>query len=272
MTSARYLNDSSELSYGFELIDKRLSVDASKRGPIHEDFAGRMIPSNDNKGSAEAFVACFCEEGDLLSQWRGYTSGAIGYSLGFDLKLLMTLNEAGDPAGPLLKLSQVLYDRDVQERKIAGGIRYFLDAIDVKLADGGSPDDFLPLLCSVFSHWRLLTAVELKHPSFCEEREWRLVSFRSLLRFPKANKSFDDILFRVTNGCIIPYIVFDFEKITNSCVSLDSMVGYPIREVFIGPSVNSDLHCSAVELMLRKICPPASVSIKSSFSPYRSIA
>jgi hypothetical protein len=36
------------------------------------------------------FVTCFCEKGDLLSQWRAYARGAsgVGYALGFESKSL----------------------------------------------------------------------------------------------------------------------------------------------------------------------------------------
>jgi hypothetical protein len=41
-----------------------------------------------SKHGAGAFMACFCENGDLLSQWRGYGSLGGGFSLGFKAKQL----------------------------------------------------------------------------------------------------------------------------------------------------------------------------------------
>lgn len=35
------------------------------------------------KGGVTNFVICFCEEGDKLSQWRGYADNGRGVSIGF---------------------------------------------------------------------------------------------------------------------------------------------------------------------------------------------
>jgi hypothetical protein len=42
------------------------------------------------------FVACFCENGNLLSQWRAYARTA-GYSIGFDRASLAGTNAAAEP-------------------------------------------------------------------------------------------------------------------------------------------------------------------------------
>ena len=45
-----------------------------------------------DKGGVTNFVICFCEEGDKLSQWRGYANDGNGISIGFNKKILSSLN------------------------------------------------------------------------------------------------------------------------------------------------------------------------------------
>ena len=39
-----------------------------------------------DRGGVTNFVVCFCEDGDVLSQWRGYADNGKGCSLGFSVK------------------------------------------------------------------------------------------------------------------------------------------------------------------------------------------
>ena len=41
-----------------------------------------------SQGGVTNFVVCFCEEGDMLSQWRGYANDGKGCSLGFSISEL----------------------------------------------------------------------------------------------------------------------------------------------------------------------------------------
>jgi hypothetical protein len=76
------LNDSSEATYAHGLIQGALDMDN-----------GRLLPpkhrSEFEEGLRSAFrmyspfVTCFCENGDLLSQWRGYGGAGEGFALGF---------------------------------------------------------------------------------------------------------------------------------------------------------------------------------------------
>jgi hypothetical protein len=55
--------------------------------------------------SVEAFVSCFCSDGDLLSQWRGYAGNGTGVSIGFKTK---GITEAIKPSHEAL-LHKVVY-------------------------------------------------------------------------------------------------------------------------------------------------------------------
>jgi hypothetical protein len=51
------------------------------------------------------FVARFCEDGDLLSQWRGYGNDGEGFPLGLSVPWLLGLENDG------FRLQRVIYDR-----------------------------------------------------------------------------------------------------------------------------------------------------------------
>ena len=46
-----------------------------------------------DKGGVTNFVICFCEEGDKLSQWRGYADNGRGVSIGFSEQELRRYSE-----------------------------------------------------------------------------------------------------------------------------------------------------------------------------------
>jgi len=93
-TDLRFLNDATELSFARETVNTKL--EARKRAEVaiytREDEARACSEFFDLflEGSRASqsfcdygvYVACFCREGDLLSQWRGY-GGDHGYSVEF---------------------------------------------------------------------------------------------------------------------------------------------------------------------------------------------
>ena len=83
---ASSLNDPMEMQYGREIISNVLN-DAMKRQE-QEDirvFQTRLLAEVEafGKNMFHTFVACFCDSGNLLSQWREYGDRGGGYCLGF---------------------------------------------------------------------------------------------------------------------------------------------------------------------------------------------
>src|ERR1700730_1271189 len=80
-SDCRFLNDATELSYSTEQLLAALStLEDDTMGPE----SGFILPGVVEHLTAETFrvhVVCFCEDGDLLSQWRGYGADG-GYAVG----------------------------------------------------------------------------------------------------------------------------------------------------------------------------------------------
>src|ERR1051326_5588338 len=122
---ARYLNDASELQYGSALVSTLLSERQSKATPslVSQFISGAKQVVN-QRGSwtatrsdnvfRQAFVCCFCSDGDLLSQWRGYASRGSGYSIAFDGESI--LEQAKQANVQEHRLRRVIYDPQKQKK------------------------------------------------------------------------------------------------------------------------------------------------------------
>jgi hypothetical protein len=171
-----FLNDRSELSYAKEVISS--VVDGWKREDTRIvaglDQLAQMLPGMFD--GVDVFVSCFCEDGDLLSQWRGYSKGAGTYALGFSSSEL----RSPDTENESFALYPIIYDVDDQVRivrdTISRGLRRYL------LSIGGPPsverELFTPIGLLVFA--LSVVGIMFKHSSFMAEREWRLIMVRQM--------------------------------------------------------------------------------------------
>ena len=80
-THIGYLNDSAEVSYAFGILRQRLPEVFN--GPESAELRESIEHHIDMLGRFNIFVASLSEQGDLLSQWRAYSKGPSGISVGF---------------------------------------------------------------------------------------------------------------------------------------------------------------------------------------------
>jgi len=174
-SDVRFMNDSSEFSYAAHLIDE---VMAEVIAEVSSDVLRALLPTRPGVANAfeygdQPFIACFCEEGDLLSQWRGYSAGDSGFSLGLDLHHWAL--SPGLP--PRTYLRKVVYDRDAQRSSVREVVKAWLATAESLLDSGrAQPQDVFPYPAI----WALQEALAEHHlcfkdPAFAEEREWRLI-------------------------------------------------------------------------------------------------
>lgn len=164
---------------------------------------------------------CLSEDGDLLSQWRGYADNASGVSIGFSQSYLERLAEFFKAnKAPSFTLQKVEYDPDVHRRQVAptytelrklidagafkmSGLRTLLDTrtdeeieAEQKVVEKTNMELFFKLL-ELFPKLFLLKTL-----GFREEREWRLVS--TVIRGIA-----DTCDYRASSGRVVPYRKFD---------------------------------------------------------------
>jgi Protein of unknown function (DUF2971) len=183
---------------------------------------------------------CLSEQGDLLSQWRGYAGNATGVAIGFSKEYLERLangKRLQDNPGCILR--KVEYDLSAHEARVKPTYRkvtqLFKDGTlksgqklglvqTVGLTDqellaadiDTSQQELVKVIPKLLS--LLLQLFVLKSPAFREEQEWRVLSM--LITDGEELCSH-----RFVNNSIVPYL-------TVKLVELDQS---PILEVILGP-------------------------------------
>lgn len=225
-THIKYLNDSME----FELA-KNIGVEvaeslqkASTSDPDRRIW--RDVIRGINKAGINICVASFSEQGDLLSQWRGYASPG-GCSLGFDHAFL-----ASAAAVDSWRFLPCVYDPD-EQREVMREILLEVFETNMRLISDGSYDDFnggdaaarMNQLAGIF-----------KDRSFKEEKEWRLLS-RPLSCAQEAFK------LRPGASMLVPYFEKDLK---------DAQGVMQLQQVIAAPTPHPKLSCSSLETLLIK--------------------
>jgi hypothetical protein len=226
-TKIQYMNDSTEFARSLRLARDELTNIISKIAPGDVATPERIIYHEllrtlEGLEDIHIFAVCFCEEGDLLGQWRGYTGGHQGYSIGFSTAALTVITESKD-----FLLGKCIYDTEIQK----GIVRSAIDTCFRKIkSDGALGGGHGPLADILFRCGALF-----KDPSFKEEKEWRLIS-------PRVYFHDDNLCFRTGDSMIAPY--YDLGIKTDDRL--------PILHVFVGPCPHMKLSCQSVTALLMK--------------------
>jgi hypothetical protein len=156
--------------------------------------------------------------------------------MGFDLSQLKSL--AIDQG---FSLESCIYIPDEQKRILRNLVKELI--VDVE------KDQREDVILNFFlKFWKI--APSIKHPSFCEEEEWRLIS-------KALGTGQTEIHFRRGKSMIIPYVKF---KLGNEL---------PLREIIVGPTPHMNLSVNSVKILLlaKKV---RNIDVKPSSVPYRS--
>lgn len=239
-SDVRYMNDSAELRHTADLlrveVQKRLSA-----GNGNADLLGRFVDWVRHRITTGhlLFAASFRSQGNLLSQWRGYSSHGKGVSLGFLSEAIAQSAEQ-----QRFQIGRCIYD-PVKQKQLIGRI---IDAVELLAgrvsSDGTDKEKLSAYYLSVFESIEidlLRIAAILKHPSFREEEEWRVVS--PVYEDDNAIGS-SSILFREANAMLVPYVEF-----TLSC---GRNVGIDLEHLFLGPTSNVNISLNSIRMFLSK--------------------
>lgn len=252
----QYMNDSQEVEYGKEVIKEAIEI-AKKAHPSERlqtffDDISIMMGFDDLR---EVFVACFCEDGNLLSQWRAYAQHGAGFSIGFQFAPVSDSQDA--VMGHEFRFRRVLYDKSKQLNMLA---RIF-DCIAAYL-EGASDFEQAMYACSIhFIRATSELSLCFKHSAFQEENEWR-----ALLLIDRTDRSANpyDVKFRSSRNLLIPYIE---QKIAASAGPGAHWL--PIDQIYIGPSNNHNLAAKSLQWLIDITERPQAVEILKADIPLR---
>jgi len=240
-TNVRFLNDPSEIDYAICIIRESLGS-VPLPANFHDQVNYRL---DESEAEARVYVCCFCLEGDLLSQWRGYGAQGGGYAIGFDTENFGD-REVAMPPRPILR--RVIYDRETQFRLI----RTWLQAVcDLDTAQRAATNRTLRNRLSermetlVFSFHLMLSQflVCFKNPAYEGEQEWRLIQFGRV----QGNEIIKPA-FRPRGGRIIPYATLDMTQPAGK-----NPGKLPIQGIRFGPT----LEPQTAKRSLRLLCEAA---------------
>ena len=225
-TSAYFLNDSKEIFYGCQVAKKALdewmsenprpetSLSLGLARQVQEAFGDTFL---NMKVVRPIFLSCFCENHDLLSQWRAYGKSG-GYSLGFQVPAadpIWGLGFKPEPTALTAVWAKVEYNKDEQLRRCRAILDSLLSVFDDPNTAKAIAEVGAHPLCGYEIIFRrmidllLEEIVSFKSPAFASENEWRIV-VRQRERIKQGQDDGSKIVkpyqFRSREGMLIPYI------------------------------------------------------------------
>lgn len=258
-TDIRYLNDREEFIHAQAIVDRVTSrldeVDANGfevRRLLRQYTEGLFARGVLSPKHLQIFVASFSTAEDQLSQWRGYSRGSAGACLCFDLR-----NIRRDPLLKSLSVfAQCIYKDDQKEDLISRTVNGFAQEASEAWRQMSDQEELNKLLHELMQKnpgWSAAKAGEelkqtmsewvdselkrigailaldllrlgalMKHSSFEEEQEWRLVLPMAVDSTPKVHPR----RFRVSSTRLVPFIEFDLAEGGRP---------FPLSDVILGP-------------------------------------
>ena len=178
-THAGYLNDPQELQYASglasEIIGNQIHGAQSEavRSLLRILSEGNYSALND---FVEVYVACFCDNGDLPTQWRTYGGGGRGYTIGIKPESLCEYTKGGSQ-DKNFTLRKVFYDTDRQTELIQDAIDLgckVVMEIEQRYGSSTAQEDMPHVVNHVRSYISECICC-FKRPHFKLENEWRAI-------------------------------------------------------------------------------------------------
>lgn len=240
-----YSNDSMEGQACRDVL-RRLAEESSLSKHTIESFLEHL---DILRGILECFGASLSENGDLLSQWRGYAADGAGFAIGLDRGLLNQMPQLSriDPSIAFAGLGPSLVKVEYEEPHTINRLRGLFESARTHIEkwfpmptnlpqvppDAKTIDEARKAINDTLLHqWSQLFSI--KGPAFKEECEWRL----ALTAFPGSPL----YQYRVSRGMLAPYLKYPMPKASDGLC--------PISHVMIGPKNSTPI--SIIEEMLRQ--------------------
>jgi hypothetical protein len=234
-TDIHYFSDSHELRHAVSVLvhevqsRQRSGTRDAKLLYQLEQWLRERIPNGNI-----LFVTSFTENGNLLSQWRGYCSYGRGLSLGFVAKHVRACVLAQG-----FRFGRCIYDIESQTElaKISiDAVERFALTRGEAPANAAHPSQSYHPAFSELENDLLCIAALMKHPGFKEESEWRAVS-PVVTDYVRTR-----INYRVGKAMLIPYVLLPL---------VDSSTGkLALEHVFLGPTPQNGLSMNSLTQFL----------------------
>ena len=245
-------NDFNGFDYEFCYNKKRNSIAWQHFVKDLEKEVTKLIHS----GNISTYVVCFSEEGDLLSQWRGYANDAQGVALGFDFNML----EKYAQNSSLLRLEKVIYLSPEERKQLiynsAKEILFIINTVlNAKMEGNVIIEDGLEFGNYIYENIRFNILQQInetvcyKMNGFKEECEWRLYLDNpinketdkvELVKMLGNDEQWNQVAlefinerlnFQVTSKNIVPYLEISFSEIDKTNKLIKEIIAGPCNQI-----------------------------------------
>lgn len=245
----QHLNDEKEYVQYIEHVERVARSAFDVKRADESTFLDDLHELTASLRSANIFVTSFTEEGDLLSQWRGYCPSG-GYSIGFSSEQLASVIEA---SGLIFGKARYSLPEDSETAALLEAA--FRDYRRIYAAD--AQDEGRLGALDQIANDILNEGPRFKHPGFLEEREWRLHS--PILDWSDSRVDVVDI-----RGRLRPIIRVPVPLLKNGA-SLDGAC--KITRCVVSPGPDARLRREGLMFLLKKL-DLAYERIDNSTTPY----
>jgi hypothetical protein len=247
-TATQFSNDLSEIEYSVPLaIDVIADMWGKKKMTAWESvLIQHLLQLLDTPlhTFGQPFIVSFCEDGDLLSQWRGYGGGS-GFSLAFSPLHFRNKVKLVAQSGFRTMVKKVEYEPEKQRERLRFLLKHLATLVNGFTFPATSPQgidahvELSLILILEITDW----ACSVKHSAFKEENEWRVITYpKGATLVGETRPNYGGISVRPTSRLLLPYMV------------LRAPTGkhLPLLEVRCGPSQFQEQSARAMKILLRK--------------------
>lgn len=237
-TDVQFFSDASERKHTADILRGQIARQKGVRSSNSTMLSQLLVWVSERltRGHMQ-FVASFSTDGNLLSQWRSYCPQGKGVSIGFRPEVIIQAARAQE-----FHIGKCIYDGGRQQ-ELAKSILSKIEEAAERLAENTDTSKRHPSQSfhDVFEEVEgdlLRIAALIKHESFNEEKEWRVVSsiITDYVQAP--------IKYREGRSMLIPFIEFSLRA--NAADPL------PFEHVILGPTPNPDSSQTSLSRFLSK--------------------
>ncbi|MGR6872523.1 DUF2971 domain-containing protein [Pseudomonas sp. HK3] len=249
-SNIKFLNDEQEFLHALDLIKEIILTSKitndSPEFSVHSKYIEaikKKLESLDQYTTESIYTFSVSKEIDLLSQWRGYCPQNNGYCLVMNIdKVFISIKNQHANS----HLVECVYDQEEKNKSL----KILLNEYWEKYKNKESNKEKNNVINELSEHLALF-ASHFKHPSFSEEKEWRIVVILD-------NAADESIKFREGISSLIPFIELKIKR-------------NDISSVKIGPTSSKNLTSRALSLFMENAygTPFTMPDIEFSETPYR---
>jgi Protein of unknown function (DUF2971) len=247
-TATQFSNDFSEIEYAVSIATEIIEEMWGSKKHIsswEQILAGHLAQlfATPLHTFGQPFIVSFCEDGDLLSQWRAYGRTS-GFSFGFSPLSMNDEVRLTCKKGFRTMVKRVVYDPAKQRARFRFIVTHLIKLVNgfsfaPSSSEGASAHVELSLLLILeMTDW----ACAVKHKAFSEEKEWRIITYPKDATMVGAKpENYEGVSVRPTSKLLLPYMILE----------ATSGKRLPLVEIRCGPSQFQEQSARAMNILLR---------------------